>query len=165
MHFYNPGAIYNSSTGTYSGKVYHLALDGVIKAGSTYLVRGAKHIEKDDDVNCFIKVDTYDKEWYDENGKLVSFEQLTATATTDGKSVAADSKVKEAYRFCLTYGLPDVTKDYEMVMDAKTIINDEGKYTVSTGEYTYTTSPSIFKDARFIDGCSFSNLKIISSPF
>lgn len=163
LHFYNPGAIYNSSTGTYSGKVYHLALDGVIKAGSTYLVRGAKHIEKDDDVNCFIKVDTYDKEWYDENGKLVSFEQLIATASSDGKSVAADSKVKEAYRFCLTYGLPDVTKDYEMVMDAKTIINDEGKYTVSTGEYTYTTSPSIFKDARFIDGCSFSNLKIISS--
>ena len=163
LHFYNPGAIYNSSTGTYSGKVYHLALDGVIKAGSTYLVRGAKHIGRDDDVNCFIKVDTYDKEWYDEDGKLVSFEQLIATATVDGKSVAATSKVKEAYRFCLTYGLPDVAKDYEMVMDAKTIINDEGKYTVSTGEYTYTTSPTVFKDARFIDGCSFSNLKIISS--
>ena len=163
LHFYNPGAVYNSSTGTYSGKVYHLALDGVIKAGSTYLVRGAKHIEKDDDVNCFIKVDTYDKEWYDENGKLVSFEQLTATATADGKSVAADSKIKEAYRFCLTYGLSDVSKDYEMVMDAKTITNDKGIYKVSTGEYTYTTSPSIFKDARFIDGCSFSNLKIISS--
>ena len=37
LHFYNP------AENDYSGVVHHLALDGVIKAGGTYLVRGAKH--------------------------------------------------------------------------------------------------------------------------
>lgn len=173
LHFYNPGAIYNDTTGTYSGKVYHLALDGVLKAGSTYLVRGAKHIEKDDDVNCFIKVDTYDKEWYDENGELVSFEQLVATTDTEG-NVASDSKVKESYRFCLTYGLPNLTKDYAMVVDGKSLATynkTSGTYTITkqNGDsqtvvsYAYSSYPSVFTDARFIDGCSFSNLKLLST--
>ena len=163
LHFYNPGAIYSSATDTYSGKVYHLALDGVLKAGSTYLVRGAQHVERMDDVNCFIKVNTYDKEWYDENGELVSFEQVIATATPDGKNVDPNSKVKESYRFCLTYGLSDLSKDLEMVRDAGSIASkDDGSYTISTGSYTYTNYPTIFKNARYIDGCSFSNLDIIA---
>jgi len=163
LHFYNPGAIYNSATDTYSGKVYHLALDGVLKAGSTYLVRGAQHVERMDDVNCFIKVNTYDKEWYDEDGKLVSFEQLIATATSDGKNVDSASKVKESYRFCLTYGLPNLGKDDILVTDAGTIASKTtGDYTISTGSYNYTSYPTIFKNPRYIDGCGFSNLKILS---
>ena len=162
LHFYNPGAIYNSATDTYSGKVYHLALDGVLKAGSTYLVRGAQHVERMDDANCFIKVNTYDKEWYDENGKLVSFEQLIATATPDGKNVDPSSKVKESYRFCLTYGLPNLEKDQVLVMDAGTIKDSSGNYTIATGTYSYPSYPTIFKNAGYIDGCGFSNLAIIS---
>lgn len=163
LHFYNPGAIYNSATDTYSGKVYHLALDGVLKAGSTYLVRGAQHVERMDDVNCFIKVNTYDKEWYDEDGKLVSFEQLIATATKDGEKVDPASKVKESYRFCLTYGLPNLGKDDILVTDAGTIASKAtGDYIISTGSYNYTSYPTIFKNPRYIDGCGFSNLKILS---
>ena len=164
LHFYNPGAIYNSATDTYSGKVYHLALDGVLKAGSTYLVRGAQHVERMDDANCFIKVNTYDKEWYDEDGKLVSFEQLVATATSDGKNVDPSSKVKESYRFCLTYGVPNLTKDQELVRDAGSLEDTtNGNYTISTGSYSYPSYPTIFKNPGYIDGCAFSNLAIISS--
>ena len=163
LHFYNPGAIYDASTNTYSGKVYHLALDGVLKAGSTYLIRGAQHVERMDDVNCFIKVESYDKEWYD-NGKLVSFEQVIATATQDGKNVADNSKIREAYRFCLTYDLPDLSKDTELVSDASSRTSQEtGKYTISgVGTFSYSSYPTIFKDARYIDGCSFSNLDILA---
>lgn len=161
LHFYNPGAIYDQSTDTYSGKVYHLALDGVLKSGSTYLIRGAKHVERMDDVNCFIKVESYDKEWYD-NGKLVSFEQLVAKANNDGSDVDATSKIKDAYRFCLTYGLPDLEKEDLLVSDAGTLIDAKGDYTISSGTFSYPSYPTIFKDARYIDSCSFSNLDLIA---
>ncbi len=161
LHFYNPGAIYDQSTDTYSGKVYHLALDGVLKSGSTYLIRGAQHVERMDDVNCFIKVESYDKEWYD-NGKLVSFEQLVAKANNDGSDVDVTSKIKEAYRFCLTYGLPNLEKEDLLVSDAGTLIDAKGNYTISTGTYSYPSYPTIFKDARYIDSCSFSNLDLIA---
>jgi hypothetical protein len=51
--------------------IYHLALDGIIPAGGTYLIRGAKKAEFDDS-NTFIKVRTFDQEWY-ENGELIDF--------------------------------------------------------------------------------------------
>ena len=42
-----------------------LDLTGIIPAGSTYLIRGKKYIENDNDSNCFIHVNSYDQEWYD----------------------------------------------------------------------------------------------------
>lgn len=53
-------------------QVYHLALDGIIPAGGTYLIRGKQHADFDEP-NTFIKVKTYDQEWYDGN-ELISFE-------------------------------------------------------------------------------------------
>lgn len=49
-----------------------LKLTGIIKAGSTYLVRGKKYIINDNDPNCFIHVNTYDQEWY-VNNELIDF--------------------------------------------------------------------------------------------
>ena len=161
LHFYNPVAIDNND-GTYSGKVYHLALDGVLKAGSTYLVRGAKHIENDDDVNCFIKVNTFDKEWYD-NGKLVSFEQMEVIPSEDGKTVDPSSKVKQAYRFCLTYGLPNLSETDTLVEKAPV---SKGEYTINQNgkdiTYKYSEFPNIILNSRFIDGCAVSSFDTLS---
>lgn len=48
-----------------------LELTGTIPAGGTYLIRGAKKAEFDDP-NTFIKVKTFDQEWWD-NSELVDF--------------------------------------------------------------------------------------------
>lgn len=54
-----------------SGYVWQiLRLDGVVKAGSTYTVRGAR-CNRDD--ASFIKIDNYDQEWLDIENNLVSF--------------------------------------------------------------------------------------------
>ena len=82
LHFYRPLIDGDEEN---SNKVYHLALDGVIKSGSTYLIRGAQHAELDDE-STFIKVESYDKEWYYKKATndgveygLVSFEQDIVT--------------------------------------------------------------------------------------
>lgn len=152
LHFYNPGAVYDSSTNKYSGKVYHLALDGVCKAGGTYLIRGAKHAEFDD-ASAFIKVKTYDKEWYD-NGEPVSFEQIAVKVSTDSsgnESVDSDSPINSAYRFCLTYGLPDLAATDRLVT-----ANASGGTTIGENTYDFSTYPNLIVNPRFIDSCSFS---------
>lgn len=50
-----------------------LPLRGVIKAGSTYLVRGAQCSIKTN--TTVINVDDYDQLWYDSKGELIKFEQ------------------------------------------------------------------------------------------
>ena len=150
LHFYNPAA------DEYKGKVYHLELDGVIKAGGTYLVRGAKHAEYDD-VSSFIKVRTYDKEWYDE-GKLLSFEQEVVKTETDneGTKVADDSKIKTAYRFCLTYGLPDLNANEPLVVKNE-------NFEIDGAVYNNKDFPWIIKNPRFIDSCSFSSFTSVAA--
>ena len=150
LHFYSPSA------DDYKGKVYHLELDGVIKAGGTYLVRGAKHAEYDD-ASAFIKVRTYDKEWY-EDGKLLSFEQ-EVVKTTGGASpsVTEDSKIKSAYRFCLTYGLPDLKEDTVLVKKNSTGVEIDGS------TYSNRDFPWIITSPRFIDSCSFSSFASVAA--
>lgn len=145
LHFFNP------SENDYTGGVHHLELDGVIKAGSTYLIRGAKHAEFDDE-SAFIKVKTFDKEWY-ENGQPLSFEQESVKikpGTTDNMS--EDSPIKKAYRFCLTYGLADLTADTKLVE----------RSTANRGDYDKATYPNMILNPRFIDSCSFSTLDEVS---
>ena len=139
LHFFNP----------VENIVHHLALDGVIKAGSTYLIRGAKHAEFDDE-SAFIKVKTFDKEWYD-NGTPVSFEQVPGTET-DGK----------AYRFCLTYGLPELTPDTRLVKINSAA--DPG-YPIGTKNYKKADYPNIIINPRFIDSCSFSTEASVSKKY
>lgn len=155
LHFYNPAA------DEYKGKVYHLALDGVIKSGGTYLIRGAKHAEYDD-VSAFIKVKSYDREWYND-GKLLSFEQeeVKTEVITDDKGtstkISDDSKIKTAYRFCLTYGLPDLKADTRLVSK-----NASGEVIDGTS-FSSSDFPWIIKNPRFIDSCSFSSFSGVSS--
>lgn len=149
LHFYNP----------VEDKVYHLELDGIIPAGGTYLVRGKKHTD-DNDVNAFIKVSTYDKEWY-ENGKLVSFEEIPVktikTTGTDGttvETVADDSLVKNAYRFCLTYSFANLEKNDILGEIVSADIDSE---------HPQADFPNKISDSRFIDSCSFSSFGSVSS--
>ena len=163
LHFYNP------AENDYSGVVHHLALDGVIKAGGTYLVRGAKHAEFEDE-SAFIKVKTFDKEWY-ENGKLISFEQEPVKPSEDGKTVASDSNIKTAYRFCLTYGLPDLAADDILVRKntgGATKDNVVGEYINVDNTDTFydkTTYPNIILNPRFIDSCSYSTFASVSEQY
>ena len=144
LHFYNP------SENDYEGGVHHLALDGVIKAGSTYLIRGAKHAEFDDE-SAFIKVRTYDKEWY-ENGKLVSFEQEPVQTNDAATEVNPSSPVKTAYRFCLTYGLSDLSPNTKLVERNATNAGVD----INNKKYDWIAYPNIIVNPRFIDSCSFS---------
>ena len=181
LHFYKP--LIDGDEGN-SNKVYHLALDGVIKSGSTYLIRGAQHAEMDDE-STFIKVDSYDKEWYykkkDDKGNvvdygLVSFEQDIVATTTDNDGGAIEdtvnNKVHGAYKFCLTYGLSDLDKDAELIVkngNDKLYVNIDGKivnsdYTGSKNEFKKSDFPSIIKSRRYIDGCGFSSFSGFASP-
>lgn len=72
---------------------YSLPLTGIIKAGGTYLVRGAKHTEPEDP-NAYIKVNTCDQEWWHQ-GKLVSLEVDESLSYTSNEL---------GYGICLTYG-------------------------------------------------------------
>lgn len=157
LHFFNAGENYNDSTKKYEGQVHHLALDGVIPAGGTYLIRGARHAQ-DSDKSVFIKVDTYDQEWY-EDGKLISFEQKIAKTTlgSDGKEILSpDSEIILAYRFCLTYGLPDLKSTDKLVSKRSQDANG------NAFDKDTTTYPNKILNRRFIDGCSFSNTSILS---
>lgn len=70
--------------------IEHLLLDGVIPAGSTYLIRCKQYADKNTDADVFINVDSYDKEWW------VNSELLDITIKTSG-----------VYAFALTYGNSD----------------------------------------------------------
>lgn len=71
-----------------------LHLEGVIKAQSTFLIRGAKCsvIEAN---TTIIKVNTYDMEWYDSNDSLIQFSNIKCkflleyTGTGDTSQIAA----------------------------------------------------------------------------
>lgn len=68
----------------------HLPLKGLLKAGSTYLIRCKKYADSNVNADVFINVDTYDQEWYI-NGDLLDL-------SIDGTST---------YGFALTYGNKD----------------------------------------------------------
>ena len=144
MHFYIPKIDGVDDTDV----VRHLALDGVIKSGSTYLIRGAQHAELDDE-STFIKVTSYDKEWYykkkDElnnavDCRLISFEQEVVSTKDDGANEGDDNKVRGAYKFCLTYGIPELGKNAEMIKQ-----NQQGVYITSDGEIVDVNSTTLTK--------------------
>ena len=86
----------NNGTG-FSQEIFSLPLTGTIPAGGTYLIRGKRHTA-DDDSNVYIKVSTYDQEWYVSNGKgkeLISFE-------IRNDKIKSNSSL--GYGFCITYG-------------------------------------------------------------
>ena len=184
LHFYIPPIKGDGDSITEgSDKVYHLALDGIIKSGSTYLIRGAQHAEMDD-VSAFIKVDSYDKEWYykktkkDDNGndilesRLISFEQeVVATINDKGNNVdETNNRVGGAYKFCLTYGMPNLEKDDVLIIQNNNSIkiNQYGEIvnntTETSNDYSKSNYPNIIKNRRYIDGCGFSRFAGFAAP-
>lgn len=82
LHYLHP-----NETNSAQLDVEHLALEGVIPAGSTYLIRCKQYADPKLDADVFINVDSYDKEWYI-NGELLDL-------SNNGTS---------PYAFALTYG-------------------------------------------------------------
>ena len=110
--------------------VYHLALDGMIPAGGTYLIRG-KQYSSFDSADTFIKVKTFDKEWYVQN--------------YNGDLELIDLTQNKNNTYLLTYGLPEVTYTTNLV--ASNGDND----TSFGGKAPY------FYQQNFIDSVSVNN--------
>lgn len=120
-------------------EIYHLPLTGIIPAGGTYLVRGARHAE-DDDVNAFIKVSTYDQEWY-ENGELLSLEVNNSGG----------------YGVVLTYGNSfdgsELTPTTQLVRSSQSSDVISGISSMNTSTY-----PLVIIQPYFIDGVYYSGM-------
>lgn len=67
--------------------VEHLALSGILYAGSTYLVRCKQYADPNLDADVFININSYDKEWY-----------------IDGELLDLSNDGVHPYAFALTYG-------------------------------------------------------------
>ena len=80
-------------------KVEHLELNGIIPAGGTFVIRG-KQYASFNDVNTFIKVETFDQEWY------VNKQLIDLSYDSNG-----------AYGFALTYGNPTLEYNEALVRD------------------------------------------------
>ena len=91
--------------------VSHLQLKGKIPAGGTFLIRG-KQLSSFDNPNTFIKVKTFDQEWY-ENGELIDFSH-------NGEIINKGTQEKPSYEgndphgFALTYGKEDLTYNTQL---------------------------------------------------
>ena len=110
--------------------VYHLPLTGTIKAGGTYLIVGKKYAENSDS-NVYIKVDSFDQEWYID-GELVDF------------SINSSAQEDLGYGFALTYGNSELQPtDYLYKESDSSSLNDLGITSASK-------FPRIF-DPSFID--------------
>lgn len=121
-------------TGSKGIEVYHLALDGKIPAGGTYLIRGKKWGDAKDK-NTFINVNSYDKEWY-VDGELISFNPK------DGVGIA------------LTYGNPELKyTDY--------LIEDSTNYVTTLG-IKKESAPYVY-DKSFIDAIYYGKAYVDSS--
>lgn len=124
-------------------EISHLALDGVIPAGGTYLIRGARFAD-DNDVNAFIKVKSFDQEWYHE-GSILSFE------VDNTKTYSAE----QGYGFCLTYGNTfnglELTPKTSLVKTSKPNDSDSSFPGIQITESNKATYPYILNQ-NFIDG-------------
>lgn len=139
LHFTRP----KNNTDNSRQEEFHLALTGTIKAGSTYLIRGAKHAEVEDP-NVYIKVKTYDQEWWN-NGSLVSFEINDETITFLNKTTG--------YGFALTYGNESLT--YNTALIAKTSAKQVvGNITIdNTKTYPFTYNKSFIDAVYYVKAC------------
>lgn len=110
--------------------VYHLALKGTIPAGGTYLVRGKRYTQ-DNLPQTFIKVNTYDIEWYAcDNGTDWFTDGKSCGITYDAVSGytynlnmlidftyhATSTANPIVYGFALTYKKPDLTYNTQLVL-------------------------------------------------
>lgn len=139
----------------------HLKLSGIIKAGSTYLVR-CKRYANDSDANAFIKVKTFDQEWYVTNNGKKSLLDLTLRHSTDPNGNPLD--FYRAYGISMTYGDPElnITEETEVLWKKYNpniaITEAQNKYAVSYSSKT----PFLFRSS-FIDAIQYGTLFKIGS--
>ena len=109
--------------------VYHLPLTGVLKAGSTYLVVG-KEYAPIDDANVFIKVKSFDQEWFIDKELI---------------DLSIDSSTQLGYGIALTYGNENLqATDYLYKVSDSTLLNQ------IDSSLTKTNFPKVY-DPSFID--------------
>ena len=141
--------------GETSPRVSHLALTGYIPGGGTYLIR-CKQFADFNDPNVFIKVETFDQEWY-EGGKLVDLSHSGISGDKNG--------------LCLTYGEENLSYDTKLwTSNSDTNTSDKAAYlykycyidgvyfnsifTSANDEAYWTTAKnamSVIIDGKFID--------------
>lgn len=142
-----------TGTATENFGLEYLDLTGTIPAGSTYLIRGKQYANYDD-ANCYIKVETYDQEWYDSNGELIdlSFDNVEES---HGKNVYGFALIYQEYYDYLQskdedmedFG-PNTPLCTKITVGAtnSTLTTPTGNYTVATGlEYS---RPGYYIDSR-----------------
>lgn len=109
--------------------VYHLPLTGVLKAGSTYLVVG-KEYAPIDDANVFIKVKSFDQEWFIDKELI---------------DLSIDPSTQLGYGIALTYGNENLqATDYLYKVSDSTLLNQ------IDSSLTKTNFPKVY-DPSFID--------------
>ena len=109
--------------------VYHLPLTGVLKAGSTYLVVG-KEYAPIDDANVFIKVKSFDQEWFIDKELI---------------DLSIDPSTQLGYGIALTYGNENLqATDHLYKVSDSTLLNQ------IDSSLTKTNFPKVY-DPSFID--------------
>ena len=109
--------------------VYHLPLTGVLKAGSTYLVVG-KEYAPIDDANVFIKVKSFDQEWFIDKELI---------------DLSIDPSTQLGYGIALTYGNENLqATDYLYKVSDSTLLNQ------IDSSLTKANFPKVY-DPSFID--------------
>lgn len=123
-------------------KTYHLALKGTIPAGGTFLIRGAKKAEFDDP-NTFIKVTTFDQEWYNE-GQLLDFSH-NGEVIIDGNNQIGN----DPHGLAITYGNANLTQDTQLWFSNSSAGD-------SKADYLYDPSyiDSVYYNSTFSNGNS-----------
>lgn len=142
LHFDRP--VINKSTNEIEYIVSHLALKGYIPANSTYLIRGKKYRDNND-ANIFVKVNTFDQEWYDKetNNDLIDFTLYNA------EEVDNEGKKIYGYGFALTYQEENLTHETELATANSSNLAINGHNAVLKG-LTETDFPFLYK-WNFID--------------
>lgn len=128
---------YPSSTGR---AVAHLPLKGIIKAGSTFLIRGKQYADFNDK-SCFIKVQTYDMEWWN-NGELIDFSVDDSLPKNNANS---------AYALAMTYGMPELGARTQIVKAA----TEDGLKALGYGESIKVSSAPYLYSVYYVDSLNW----------
>ena len=106
-------------------EVLHHALSGILRGGSTYLIRGKQYADPELDDNVFINVNEYDDEWYIGSAKE-GYELL------DMSIIKSSNWSKNCYGIALTYGQENLTAD-----TSTNTINTISGFSTSTYPYMW----------------------------
>ena len=117
--------------------VYHLPLTGTLKAGGTYLIVGKQYAQNSDS-NTYIKVNSFDQEWF-VNNELIDF------------TIKKDVPETNGYGFALTYGNEELTHNFYLYKQS------DSETLNSLGITSNSKFPRVY-DPSFIDAIYYKNL-------